>query len=195
MIRKVAIAVLLLAAVTTGALWVVGFMAETEYTDPLWPGLNTQRTLWHHTWNVKHYEGGGGAETYDCAWVTCEGGKIGLGCARVFYGPKEYSSWSRGCPALFRVMTYKASTAISASGPNRWQMLEVWNVDVHLWWPILLFIAYPAAIFIRGPVRRWRRRRKGWCIPCGYDLTGNESGVCPECGTTTGAFGEVRSEK
>ncbi len=21
------------------------------------------------------------------------------------------------------------------------------------------------------------------CIPCGYNLTGNESGVCPECGT------------
>jgi len=33
---------------------------------------------------------------------------------------------------------------------------------------------------------RWRKRRGrrkcGLCVSCGYDLTGNESGVCPECG-------------
>jgi hypothetical protein len=27
----------------------------------------------------------------------------------------------------------------------------------------------------------WRRQR-GQCPACGYDLTGNVSGVCPECG-------------
>lgn len=32
--------------------------------------------------------------------------------------------------------------------------------------------------------RAWRRRvRRGVCLRCGYDLTGNISGVCPECGT------------
>lgn len=29
--------------------------------------------------------------------------------------------------------------------------------------------------------RRGIRRRRGWCINCGYDLTGNEWSVCPEC--------------
>ena len=32
----------------------------------------------------------------------------------------------------------------------------------------------------------WRKRRKhtkGHCQRCGYDLTGNESGACPECNT------------
>ncbi|MBN1511055.1 MAG: hypothetical protein JXB13_03495 [Phycisphaerae bacterium] len=29
-------------------------------------------------------------------------------------------------------------------------------------------------------VRRWKR---GHCVNCGYNLTGNVSGVCPECGT------------
>jgi len=47
----------------------------------------------------------------------------------------------------------------------------------------LVLGAYPAFAFIRGPMRRWRRRRKGLCLKCGYDLTGNESGVCPECGS------------
>ena len=27
-----------------------------------------------------------------------------------------------------------------------------------------------------------RRRAMGICVGCGYDLTGNVSGVCPECG-------------
>jgi hypothetical protein len=46
-----------------------------------------------------------------------------------------------------------------------------------------------AAAFGIAPARlafaRWRRRRRlrrGWCGKCGYDLTGNVSGVCPECG-------------
>jgi hypothetical protein len=32
---------------------------------------------------------------------------------------------------------------------------------------------------------RWakRAREPGRCPKCGYDLTGNTSGVCPECGT------------
>ena len=47
---------------------------------------------------------------------------------------------------------------------------------------VLLFV-YPCTAFARGPLRRWRRRRMGWCLKCGYDLTGNESGTCPECGT------------
>lgn len=34
-----------------------------------------------------------------------------------------------------------------------------------------------------APVRQWRRRRNGWCLTCGYDLRGNRSGRCPECGT------------
>ena len=31
--------------------------------------------------------------------------------------------------------------------------------------------------------RRWRRHPPGHCTKCGYDLTANVSGVCPECGT------------
>lgn len=49
--------------------------------------------------------------------------------------------------------------------------------------PFILFGSYPAIAFIRGPLRRWRRRRKGLCLKCGYELIGNVSGVFPECGT------------
>jgi len=38
------------------------------------------------------------------------------------------------------------------------------------------------------PIRRRRKRRKlGLCLKCGYDLTGNTSGKCPECNTATPA--------
>ena len=49
--------------------------------------------------------------------------------------------------------------------------------------PFALFALAPATYFAAGVLRRWRRRQRGECVACGYNLTGNVSGVCPECGT------------
>jgi hypothetical protein len=47
-------------------------------------------------------------------------------------------------------------------------------------WLLVLPFAVPTAISF------WRDRRRHapphCCQSCGYDLTGNTSGVCPECG-------------
>ncbi|MBI3832703.1 MAG: hypothetical protein HY287_00035 [Planctomycetes bacterium] len=51
------------------------------------------------------------------------------------------------------------------------------------WLPAILFAIYPILSITRGPLRRARRRRRGQCMKCAYDLTGNISGTCPECGT------------
>ena len=42
-----------------------------------------------------------------------------------------------------------------------------------LWWLITI-----------GPwqIRQFRRRRRGWCLRCAYDLRGVDHKVCPECG-------------
>lgn len=45
-----------------------------------------------------------------------------------------------------------------------------------------LLLLWPLLALVRGPVRRAVRRRRGACLQCGYNLTGNTSGVCPECG-------------
>ena len=57
-----------------------------------------------------------------------------------------------------------------------------WNslfIVIPLWMPFSagLALAFSARYIARG--------RSGLrCLHCDYDLTGNESGVCPECGTT-----------
>ena len=50
------------------------------------------------------------------------------------------------------------------------------------WQPVLLLLAYPVAAFAWRVFRGRRRNRMGLCERCGYNLTGNISGVCPECG-------------
>ncbi|HEV8693840.1 MAG TPA: hypothetical protein VGQ93_06605 [Lysobacter sp.] len=52
-----------------------------------------------------------------------------------------------------------------------------------LWAPFCLFMSYPTFALLRGPLRSYRRHRWELCVKCGYSLTGNTSGVCPECGT------------
>jgi hypothetical protein len=40
-------------------------------------------------------------------------------------------------------------------------------------------------VFKRRERRRDMRRQNNLCVACGYNLTGNVSGVCPECGEKT----------
>lgn len=48
-----------------------------------------------------------------------------------------------------------------------------------LWIPTLLSCV--AAFYFH---RKARVPGPGHCLKCGYNLTGNESGICPECGTS-----------
>jgi hypothetical protein len=56
-------------------------------------------------------------------------------------------------------------------------------VQLPFWFLILVVSAYPAYALLTGPIRRYIRRARGSCVKCAYNLTGNTSGVCPECGT------------
>ena len=69
-------------------------------------------------------------------------------------------------------------------GPNWGIPTRATYLDVPLWGLFLLLSIYPAVAFARGPLRRRlllrRSRRIGLCRKCDYNLTGNESGVCPQ---------------
>ncbi len=68
-----------------------------------------------------------------------------------------------------------------------WPLLILWSwgrsfvLKLPLWIPFLI-VALPTAYLF------WRDRRHppGHCQKCGYDLQGNVSGVCPECGEPNG---------
>jgi len=51
------------------------------------------------------------------------------------------------------------------------------------WWPIPFLAIFPIYWLLTGPLRTYRRRRRGLCIHCAYNLTANTSGACPECGS------------
>ena len=56
------------------------------------------------------------------------------------------------------------------------------SLIVPYWSLVAATAALPAArLALR--IRRRRRTAPGHCPACGYNLTGNTSGVCPECGT------------
>ncbi len=64
------------------------------------------------------------------------------------------------------------------------------TVIIPLWIPMVLLIAatgFPAWQLSQRTVHwlKSRRIRVGHCIRCNYNLTGNESNKCPECGTPT----------
>jgi hypothetical protein len=68
-----------------------------------------------------------------------------------------------------------------------WTGLAFLLVDLfRSWTPMfaMTVIAVIASIIFRA-VRRSRNwtKRSGQCAACGYNLTGNTSGVCSECGT------------
>ena len=52
-----------------------------------------------------------------------------------------------------------------------------WEVYVPLWIPFFIIVIPTVFAFPRA-----RRSLPGHCQVCGYDLTGNVSGICPECG-------------
>jgi hypothetical protein len=53
--------------------------------------------------------------------------------------------------------------------------------------PLGVFLAAAACLSLSAAAvkawKRWRFRAGNCCRSCGYSLTGNTSGVCPECGT------------
>lgn len=53
------------------------------------------------------------------------------------------------------------------------------GLTLPLWMPMVVFVSL--TILASARLRHLHAVR---CVRCGYDLTGNESGVCPECGTT-----------
>lgn len=83
---------------------------------------------------------------------------------------------------------YPVTTLPALSDP-RWH-LEPFRMARVPYWPAILLTGGVSLPFVPRCVRSWgarRRARRGLCRSCGYNLTGNVSGICPECGTAVKA--------
>jgi hypothetical protein len=93
-------------------------------------------------------------------------------------------SWQQRFQEVIRYDTFKrhqyAGFCYWSDVPNEPKTV---GVAVPFWFLLALSAIQPTYIVTRGPLRRWRRRRQGRCLACGYNLTGNVSGICSECGT------------
>jgi len=61
-------------------------------------------------------------------------------------------------------------------GPPHWRV-------IFPAWPLPFIAAIPVLHLCINIIRKRRRRTLGLCGVCAYDLIGNQSGICPECGT------------
>ena len=112
---------------------------------------------------------------------------IGSGELRVFSLFSLYNN-----PASFGGPT--ASIA-RIRGPIRlllWPRYEVQtgggarSLTIPLWIPIVALLSVAALLVYRDRTRR----QPGHCRQCGYNLTGNTTGRCPECGTVVQGAGQ-----
>ena len=101
--------------------------------------------------------------------------------------------------AAARPLRYRAFIAAFLYGPLFFAMFLILNAFVEPRWlqvaiasllggGIGLLGSTAMLLLTRRPMRHALRRELlalgiPICLACGYDLTGNESGVCPECGS------------
>ncbi len=160
--RKVLLVGLTLAAVGTATIWAVAPEPARGYTpfEGAPPSLDVSLLR-------------GGRICVSCAACGLEDSNMGTETYGVEYLPMALAG--RGF-AICRFIT----------APGKLAFCEGWFVTFPYWFPCVAFLVYPTIAFIRyipHPLRRYRRRKRGLCVRCGYNLTGNVSGVCPECGT------------
>jgi hypothetical protein len=98
--------------------------------------------------------------------------------------PYQYDPWTSGSlsrpgPLDERNYWWRGIQYVRFTDPfNRVTLRQVW---LPLWLIASALLFLPVVRTLIG-FRSWRRSRKGCCPFCGYNLTGNTSGACPECG-------------
>ena len=87
---------------------------------------------------------------------------------------------------------YFRSVKVAIPLHGDWVARQRYELYLPPWMAITLLLICPA-IFVRRQARYVLRRKRGNCVKCSYNLTGNTTGVCPECGTKVpGRVAQVR---
>lgn len=122
------------------------------------------------------------------AWCSYWEGAIGgwdvrFGSVTLGYGGYGYDLFLSLGDRTFGWATWKLSS-VAGFGYQIGQNHAYFFVP--FWFPVVLFICYPAYVLIRGHIGRrivQERQAAGRCTQCRYDLTGLPTPRCPECST------------
>jgi hypothetical protein len=152
-----------------------------------WKGVVVWQNQWPQKEERSHSTGAVEATYFELESTDIEGVETWaeLGCAKT-------SGWP--CLALWGGLSWVDSSHRALDKP-----ITVWAIDFNpilplkpIWPGFAINTIFYAAVLwivfaIPGGVKRLRRRAKGWCIHCGYDLRGQTTSVngerrCPECG-------------
>ncbi len=124
-------------------------------------------TDWLH---MSHYPGSVSIGVVRCSW-----------CSRLDYRDHFATCSSKSKPpdlsVADREIIYWESVGVYYGEQGGEQRLMF-----SLWYGVALGLLYPTWRILIWVWRRWRRRDYPACSRCRYDLTGNTTGVCPECG-------------
>jgi hypothetical protein len=189
MIRRTVISFFVLASAATAALW---WLSEGVSRDGLLAGY--RETIQSSSYRLDAWARNGmlfvtvdrcpaclrtgGPHSSQCAWPR--GWVSG-------WGPYGWAhNWRLG-PFRWMVSETALQPPSVLAGPvpianlvTAWVAHSFW---LPLWSLMLPFLIYPVAALITGPIRRRRRRKRGLCVTCAYDLRGLPEPRCPECGT------------
>lgn len=112
-------------------------------------------------------------EIPDYVWMGVGGSyEIRSPIAERDFGPAHSAQWGDKPQRIRDAFRFDLDTA-----PN-WTHVAVGLPT----WVFVVGLALTSYLSLWNPLRKYRRRKRGECPRCGYDLTGNESGTCPECG-------------
>jgi hypothetical protein len=93
--------------------------------------------------------------------------------------------WNRGFKSVFG-FGYREQPLV-ARFPNGFVTGRTRSFSVPLWAFVGVTSILPL-LFLYRLLHAYRRSLRNGCLRCGYNLTGNISGLCPECGTPTGSW-------
>lgn len=167
------------------------FFLRISWTRPAFGGIHTggarQRSLTVPDWNIA-------VGVFDIRpivfcfgtpfprLVQPPGSRFVMGVVRLRAGNPQWSSPQHSHFEALGLHLNESKLAFPYK--DDYASCEYWEVSSPPWIPLSLIMSYPVIRLVRV-LRLTARCRRGLCVRCGYNLAGNISGVCPECGTAS----------